>query len=98
MLEHLRKGDVVVVTKYDRLARNLKDLIEVVELINERDAGFRSIDEDINTTTPNVPLVTSPADLAPNASSPRGSSRREATCFGYEKKLSSNRSMGYRHP
>ena len=57
LLEHLRKSDVVVVTKYDRLARSLRDLIEIVELIGERDAGFRSLGEDIDTTTPNGRLI-----------------------------------------
>ena len=57
LLEHLRKGDVVIVTKYDRLARSLRDLIEIVELIAGRDAGFRSLGEDIDTTTPNGRLI-----------------------------------------
>ena len=52
MLEQLRNGDVVTVTKYDRLARSLKDLLEIVETIRERGAGFRSLAEDIDTTTP----------------------------------------------
>ena len=52
MLEQLRNGDVVTVTKYDRLARSLKDLLEIVETIGERGAGFRSLAEDIDTTTP----------------------------------------------
>ena len=52
MLEQLRDGDVVTVTKYDRLARSLKDLLEIVETIGERGAGFRSLAEDIDTTTP----------------------------------------------
>ena len=33
LLDQLRAGDVVVVTKYDRLARSLKDLLEIVEVI-----------------------------------------------------------------
>ena len=52
LLEQLREGDVVIVTKYDRLARSLKDLMEIVETIRERNAGFRSLGEDIDTTTP----------------------------------------------
>jgi len=32
MLDQLRDGDVVTVTKYDRLARSLKDLLEIVEI------------------------------------------------------------------
>jgi len=31
MLEQIRNGDVVIVTKYDRLGRSLKDLLEIVE-------------------------------------------------------------------
>ncbi len=57
MLEQLRDGDVVIVTKYDRLARSLKDLLEIVEAIRARDAGFRSLAEDIDTTTPAGRLV-----------------------------------------
>lgn len=43
MLDQLRDGDVVVVTKYDRLARSLRDLLDIVEAIKERGAGFRSL-------------------------------------------------------
>ncbi len=57
MLELLREGDVVVVTKYDRLARSLRDLIDLVETIRERNAGFRSLGEDIDTTTPAGRLI-----------------------------------------
>ena len=57
MLDQLRPGDVVVVTKYDRLARSLKDLLEIVEAIGARGAGFRSLAEDIDTTTPAGRLV-----------------------------------------
>lgn len=51
MLDQLRPGDVVVVAKYDRLARSLRDLLDLVEAIKERGAGFRSLAEDIDTTT-----------------------------------------------
>lgn len=57
LLDHLRLGDVITVTKYDRLARSLKDLLEIVEAIKERGAGFRSLAEDIDTTTPAGRLV-----------------------------------------
>lgn len=57
MLDQLRDGDVVTVTKYDRLARSLKDLLDIVETIRERGAGFRSMAEDIDTTTPAGRLV-----------------------------------------
>ncbi|MGX0978704.1 DNA invertase Pin-like site-specific DNA recombinase [Roseovarius sp. MBR-51] len=57
MLDQLRNGDVVTVTKYDRLARSMKDLLEIVETIRARGAGFRSLAEDIDTTTPAGRLV-----------------------------------------
>jgi DNA invertase Pin-like site-specific DNA recombinase len=57
LLDQLRDGDVIVVTKYDRLARSSRDLLDIVEVIKERGAGFRSISEDIDTTTPAGRLV-----------------------------------------
>ena len=57
LFEQLRLGDVVVVTKYDRLARSLKDLLEIVDSIQARGAGFKSLGEDIDTTTPAGRLV-----------------------------------------
>ncbi len=57
MLKELRSGDVVVATKYDRLARSLKDLLEIVDQIQAQGAGFRSLGEDIDTTSPAGRLV-----------------------------------------
>lgn len=51
LLDQLRQGDVIVVTKYDRLARSLRDLLDIVEAIKARGGGFRSLAEDIDTTT-----------------------------------------------
>ena len=52
MLDHLREGDTVVVWKLDRLSRSLKDVLHIMERIAEAGAGFRSITENIDTTTP----------------------------------------------
>lgn len=57
MLDQLRPGDVVMVAKYDRLARSLHDLLDIVKAIQEAGAGFRSLAEDIDTTTPAGRLV-----------------------------------------
>ncbi len=57
LLDQLRSGDVVVVTKYDRLARSLRDLLDIVEAIKDAGGGFRSLAEDIDTTTPAGRLV-----------------------------------------
>ena len=51
LIGQLRPGDVVTVTKYDRLSRSLQDLLTIVEDIREKGAGFRSLAEDIDTTT-----------------------------------------------
>jgi DNA invertase Pin-like site-specific DNA recombinase len=52
MLDHLREGDTVVVWKLDRLSRSLKDVLHIMERIAKASAGFRSITENIDTTTP----------------------------------------------
>jgi len=52
MLEHLRKDDVVVVWKLDRLSRSLLDLLRIVAKLDDLGAGFRSVTEAIDTTTP----------------------------------------------
>ncbi|AXH00549.1 recombinase family protein (plasmid) [Deinococcus wulumuqiensis] len=51
-LEQLREGDVLVVWKLDRLSRSLKDLLTLLEQIEGQGAGFRSLTENIDTTTP----------------------------------------------
>ena len=51
LIDQLRPGDVVSVTKYDRLSRSLQDLLSIVEAIRAKGAGFRSLAEDIDTTT-----------------------------------------------
>jgi DNA invertase Pin-like site-specific DNA recombinase len=57
LLSQLRQGDVITVTKYDRLARSLRDLLDIVDTIQAHGAGFRSLAEDIDTTTPAGRLV-----------------------------------------
>ena len=52
MLRQLRPGDTVVVWKLDRLTRSLKDLLHLIERFEAAGAGFRSLTEAIDTTTP----------------------------------------------
>ena len=52
MLDQLREDDIVVVWKLDRLTRSLKDLLLIMEIIDNAGAGFRSLTESIDTTSP----------------------------------------------
>jgi len=52
LLDQIRKGDVLVVWKLDRLSRSLRDLLMIMEGLAEGKAGFRSLTEAIDTTTP----------------------------------------------
>ena len=56
-LEYMREGDTLVVWKLDRLARSLKQLIETVEALEQRGVGFRSLTENIDTTSPGGKLI-----------------------------------------
>lgn len=51
MLAKLRAGDVVIVTRLDRLARSTRDLLTLVEQIHEAGAGFKSLAEPWADTT-----------------------------------------------
>src|ERR671925_1772522 len=58
LIRRLESGDVVVVTRLDRLARSTRDLLNVLATIGEREAGFRSLrDAWANTTTPHGRLM-----------------------------------------
>jgi DNA invertase Pin-like site-specific DNA recombinase len=50
-LNYIREGDSLVVWKLDRLGRSLKHLTETITALNNRKIGFKSITENIDTTT-----------------------------------------------
>jgi DNA invertase Pin-like site-specific DNA recombinase len=52
MIDYVRREDVVIVWKLDRLGRSLRDLITIVNELKERGAGLRSLRESIDTTSP----------------------------------------------
>ena len=56
-LEQLREGDVLIVWKLDRLGRSLRNLIDIIQQLNDQDIGFQSIRESIDTTTTGGKLV-----------------------------------------
>ncbi len=56
-LDYVREGDVLVVWRLDRLGRSLKYLIEIITTLNERGIGFKSLTEQIDTTTSGGKLI-----------------------------------------
>ena len=50
-LRFVRKGDVLVITRLDRLARSTLDLHKIVQELDDRGVGFRVLDQPIDTTT-----------------------------------------------
>lgn len=52
MLDYVRDGDVVVITKLDRLARSLPDLLRITARLEEKGVELRCLDQAIDTTTP----------------------------------------------
>ena len=52
LLDQLRKGGVLVVWRLDRVSRSLRDVLTIMERLVEAKAGFRSLTEAIDTTTP----------------------------------------------
>jgi DNA invertase Pin-like site-specific DNA recombinase len=58
LIEQLRKGDVLVVTRLDRLARSTSELLRIAERLTEKSAGLQSLDEPwADTTSPSGRMV-----------------------------------------
>src|SRR5215813_6265944 len=58
LLGRIESGDVLVITRLDRLARSTRDLLNVIAALTERGAGFRSLrDSWSDTTTPHGRLM-----------------------------------------
>src|SRR5437899_10962642 len=56
-LAYVRAGDTLVVWRLDRLGRSLKHLIETITALNNKKIGFKSITENIDTTTSGGKLI-----------------------------------------
>lgn len=56
-LTHLRKGDMLVVWRLDRLGRSLAHLIQTIKELSEKGIGFKSLQENIDTTTSGGQLI-----------------------------------------
>src|SRR5437016_3638899 len=56
-MDHLRPGDTLVVWRLDRLGRTLKHLIATITDLNEKGIGFKSLQENMDTTTSGGKLI-----------------------------------------
>lgn len=52
MLSYVRKGDTVIVSEISRFARNTKDLLELIDILTQKEVEFISQKEAIDTSTP----------------------------------------------
>lgn len=57
LLEDARAGDTVVIWKLDRLGRSLAHLVATVNALSARNIGLKSLNDPIDTTTPQGRLV-----------------------------------------
>ena len=57
LLKECRQGDTLVVWKLDRLGRSLPHLVETVREMEAQGIGFKSLQENIDTTTPGGKLI-----------------------------------------
>lgn len=57
VLEWVRDGDVLVVTKLDRLARSTRDLLNIVNKLDDKGVELRVLDQNIDTGTPTGKLM-----------------------------------------
>lgn len=58
MLGQLRSGDIIIVYKLDRLGRSLRHLVYLMNQLTERQIGLRSLNDPVDTTTPQGRLIT----------------------------------------
>jgi resolvase-like protein len=105
LIRRLEPGDVLMVVRLDRLARSTKDLLNVLDEVGKRDAGFRSLkDTWADTTTPHGKLmVTVLGGLAEFerslivARTGEGASVRRTAACASEDRMCSRRTNGKRH-
>lgn len=57
LLDYARPGDTLVVWRLDRLGRSSRHLVDVIQDLDQRRVGFRSLNESIDTTSPSGKLI-----------------------------------------
>lgn len=57
LLNYIREGDIVVVTKLDRLGRSLNQLLKVLDILKSKKVGFVALNQGIDTTKHTDPMA-----------------------------------------
>lgn len=57
LLSHLRKGDILYISSFDRLARSTKDLLSLAEELDNKGVSLVSLKENLDCTTPQGKLM-----------------------------------------
>ena len=57
MLDYVREGDTIVIHDFSRLARSTKDLLDIVEYLNNKNVTLISSKESIDSSTPSGKLM-----------------------------------------
>ena len=57
MLAFVREGDVIYIHDFSRIARNLKDLLDLIDYLEKKDVKLVSIKENLDTSTPTGKLM-----------------------------------------
>lgn len=100
LVDYIRPGDVIVVTRLDRLARNTRDLLDLAERLNDKRAGLRSLAEPwADTTSPTgkmlLTILTGIAEferalIITRTAEGRAAARQRGVKFGPKYKLSTD--------
>ena len=99
LLDHLRPGDVVTVTRLDRLARSTRDLLDIAERIQAAGAGLRSpaSSPGVSARTAGVPAPGRPARRASSPARHRAGPPGFAAGSAFDTAAAAGHSPGLRH-
>ena len=57
LLDYAREGDTIYITDFSRIARSTKDLLDIVEILKDKDIKLISLKENLDTSTPTGKLM-----------------------------------------
>ena len=94
VLAELEAGDVLVVWRLDRLTRSLRELLDIVETLEERDMGLRSLREAIDTATAGADLSSTSSEPSQGSTATSSANERSPASLPLERAVN----VGGRRP